>query len=77
MAHIDLTGENFIAGNWVPGGGDVFSSYSPANGERIWTGYEADEAGISAAVEAASPSASKVSSHATMSFAPAVSSDSP
>lgn len=44
---------NFIAGVWQEGGGAVFSSENPANGEVLWAARAAAPADVGAAVEAA------------------------
>lgn len=48
-----FTGECFIGGRWLKGGGPAFSSVAPADGAEIWNGAEAGAADVEAAVAAA------------------------
>ncbi len=48
-----FTGECFINGRWLRGGGQVFGSISPADGVEVWRGNEASAADVEAAVAAA------------------------
>ena len=48
-----FTGECFVGGRWVTGGGAEFSSISPADGVATWTGREAGPDEVEAAVRAA------------------------
>lgn len=48
-----FTGECFIGGVWRMGGGQRFASVSPADGAEVWTGREASESDVEAAVAAA------------------------
>ncbi len=53
MSWPEFSGECFIGGRWVTGGGAEFSSIAPADGATIWTGREASAAEVDAAVSAA------------------------
>lgn len=48
-----FTGECFINGRWLRGGGASFASISPADGAEVWRGHEAGAADVEAAVAAA------------------------
>jgi succinylglutamic semialdehyde dehydrogenase len=48
-----LTGECHVGGRWRMGGGAEFSSIAPADEKAIWTGREATQDDVSAAVTAA------------------------
>ena len=48
-----FTGECFVNGRWLSGGGESFASISPADGAEVWRGHEASAADVDAAVAAA------------------------
>ncbi len=50
---MDVTGRNFIAGEWVQASGPKFSSRNPATGIEIWSGHSSTEPEIDSAVMAA------------------------
>ena len=45
--------ELFIDGAWRPGGGEMFASYDPARGEKVWEGRAADADDVALAEAAA------------------------
>jgi succinylglutamic semialdehyde dehydrogenase len=48
-----FTGECFINGRWLKGGGPEFASIASADGLEVWRGNEASAADVEAAVSAA------------------------
>ncbi len=50
---MDVTGRNFIAGEWVQATGAAFASQNPATGVEIWNGHSSTELDIDSAVLAA------------------------
>ena len=48
-----FTGECFINGRWLMGGGPEFASIASADGLEVWRGHEASVADVEAAVSAA------------------------
>ncbi len=54
MSLPSFTGECFIGGRWQMGGGQTFTSISPADGSESWKGNEASHDDVNAAVAAAS-----------------------
>lgn len=48
-----FTGECFVNGRWLSGGGASFASISPADGAEVWRGHAASAADVDAAVAAA------------------------
>jgi succinylglutamic semialdehyde dehydrogenase len=48
-----FTGECFINGRWLKGGGPEFASIASADGLEVWRGHEASVADVEAAVSAA------------------------
>jgi len=53
MSLPSFTGECLIGGRWQMGGGQSFSSISPADGSESWRGAEASQADVNAAAAAA------------------------
>lgn len=47
------TGQCYIDGKWIAGGGDRFHSIDPASGETVWSGHSATSADVDAAFMAA------------------------
>jgi succinylglutamic semialdehyde dehydrogenase len=54
MSLRSFTGECFIGGRWQMGGGQPFTSISPADGSESWKGAEASHEDVNAAVAASS-----------------------
>lgn len=50
---LSFTGECFIDGRWIKGGGSEFTSIASADGKEVWRGHEASAADVEAAVAAA------------------------
>jgi succinylglutamic semialdehyde dehydrogenase len=50
---VSVTGQHYIAGNWLAGTGEAFASKDPATGETLWQGAVAGKPEIDTAVTAA------------------------
>ncbi|MCA8983585.1 MAG: succinylglutamate-semialdehyde dehydrogenase [Planctomycetaceae bacterium] len=46
-------GGNYIGGEWLPAGGPPLVSRNPADGQRLWSGYESTADDVARAIEAA------------------------
>ncbi len=48
-----MTGTAFIGGVWMSANGEIFESYDPSNGKKVWTGTAASAQDVDAAFTAA------------------------
>lgn len=53
IAVFNQNASHFLNGQWVEGGGPLFSAVDPSTGQVSWRGHEAQEAEVNAACEAA------------------------